>query len=181
MDETRFDDIAKALGSLTTRRLTFAALLGGVLGGLGLSDAEAKKSGKCKPACTACTTCKKGKCQKKNGKKRCKKGKCKPKANGTLCSVGTCQNGTCSCLGLQQTCISAVECCANTTCGHPVGTQGDRCCQPGGTPCPSGSGTTCCTGICDTATLQCFCKAIGQTCDSNSQCCTNRCVNSLCA
>ncbi len=43
MEDTGFDNVARALGSLTTRRLTLGALLGGALGRLGLADAEAKK------------------------------------------------------------------------------------------------------------------------------------------
>ena len=100
MEDTRFDDMAKALGSRTSRRLTLSALLGGAIGRLGLDEAEAAKSGKCKPKCDECEKCDKGKCDKKNGKKKCKKGKCKPKAAGTPCTLatgsgGACCNGTC--------------------------------------------------------------------------------------
>ena len=184
MEDTRFDTITKTLGALTTRRVTAGALLAGAFGVLGLAesdDAGAAESGKCKPKCGSCAKCDKGECEKKNGKKRCKKGKCKPKPNGTLCAGGTCQSGECICLGLQQTCVAPEECCPNTTCGHPVETQGNRCCQTASTACTEGTASTCCTGICDPATNRCFCKTTGQSCDSNSQCCSDRCVNSLCA
>jgi hypothetical protein len=98
VENTRFDDIARALGSLTTRRQTFGALLGGALSTLGLAqpeDVAAAKSGKCKPKCGECERCKRGDCNKKDGKTRCQKGKCKPKADETGCSVGTCQGGRC--------------------------------------------------------------------------------------
>ena len=43
MEETRFDEMTKVLGSLKTRRLTLGGLLGGALGTLGLAESEAKK------------------------------------------------------------------------------------------------------------------------------------------
>src|SRR5215218_6006278 len=70
MEDTHFDAMVKALGSLTTRRLTLGALMGGELGRLGLADVGAKKSGKCKPKCDECEKCHKGSCKTKNGKKR---------------------------------------------------------------------------------------------------------------
>ena len=75
-----------------------AAAIGGALGLLGLTDrndAAAARSGKCKQLCGECERCKRGDCDKKDGKKRCQKGKCKPNADGTGCSVGTCQGGRC--------------------------------------------------------------------------------------
>jgi hypothetical protein len=95
MEVTQFDDMAKMLGSRKTRRLTLGALLGGALSALGLAEAEAAKSGKCKRQPGECESCKKGRCKKQNGKKKCRAGKILPKANGTSCSVGTCQSGTC--------------------------------------------------------------------------------------
>ena len=97
MEENRFDDMAKALGPLTTRRLTLGALLGGALSALGLGEADAARSGNCKRNPGECETCQKGKCQNKNGTKKCRAGTIKPKANGTACSVGTCQDGGCAC------------------------------------------------------------------------------------
>ena len=54
MEDTRFHAMTKALGSLTTRRLTFGALLGGALGRLSVAETEAAKTGKCKPQCGEC-------------------------------------------------------------------------------------------------------------------------------
>jgi hypothetical protein len=62
METTRFDAIAKAFGSSATRRRALAALFGGTFGSLGFADAEAAKSGACRPACTVCQMCIKGKC-----------------------------------------------------------------------------------------------------------------------
>jgi hypothetical protein len=100
MEDIRFDTLARAVGSLTTRRLALAALLGGVFGRLGPAETAAKrKSGRCKPKCGDCYKCAKGKCRKNNqGEKVCKKGRCKLKATGTPCTTfrgGHCQNGTC--------------------------------------------------------------------------------------
>ena len=93
---------------------------------------------------------KKGKCERKNGKKTCKKGKLKPKANGTLCSLGACTNGACLASGTPGTttttttptpvpgftCTSETECperfqaCFGNACG-PCNASGD--CDAAGT------------------------------------------------
>jgi hypothetical protein len=99
MDRFHFDALTRSLTTAGSRRLALATLLGGAFGRLGLAGIEAKrKSGKCKPKCTACEKCDKGTCDKKNGKKVCKKGTCKPKAAGSPCTTfrgGVCQNETC--------------------------------------------------------------------------------------
>ena len=183
MDESRFDAIVRSLGTLATRRLTLGALVAATLGVRGLDEAEAATSGKCDPKCGPCATCNKGKCKKKNGKKKCKKGKCEPKTDGIACTLstgnGTCQAGKC-CLGLEQTCTSGDQCCSNTLCGHVVSSTADRCCLPGLTPCSPATQSQCCTGICgahpDTGQNVCFCKSPGDACDSDSQCCSGKCI-----
>lgn len=147
LEENRFDDMAKALGPLTTRRLTLGALLGGALSALGLGEADAARSGKCKRNPGECETCQKGKCQNKNGKKTCRAGKIKPKANGTACSVGTCQDGGCACPSGRALCGGVCQ----DPC--PLGQQRDPsscvCCKPSGTsPCTIGDNPTCCSGFC---------------------------------
>lgn len=97
MDAIRFDVLTRAWVAETSRRRTLAGVLAGVMGALGLAgpdDAGAAKSGKCKQKCGQCNFCEKGKCKKKNGKKRCKKGECKPVEGGTPCTGG---NGDCTC------------------------------------------------------------------------------------
>jgi hypothetical protein len=97
MDADRFDALAQQLDSLRTRRGTISTVLAGALAALGLvlPDETWAKSGKCQPKCGECKKCKKGKCEKKDGKQRCKQGKCKAKPNDTPCTGGTCQGGTC--------------------------------------------------------------------------------------
>jgi hypothetical protein len=74
------------------------------------------------------------------------------------------------------------KCCGGFLCGHPItSTAGDHCCNPAGTPCSSATASQCCTTICRTDNNLCFCKDSGQSCDSNSQCCSNTCTNGLCA
>jgi hypothetical protein len=104
MDANRFDTIAKALRSETSRRRTLGGLLGGSLGLLGLVRPDAswaldkRFDRDCKKQCDQCEKCEKGKCSTRNGKKRCDDGKCKPRANGVACAActgRTCTNGTC--------------------------------------------------------------------------------------
>lgn len=97
MEDTRFDTMVKALGALTTRRLTLGALVGGSLRFVGSADAAAKRSSRrCKPKCGECLKCHKGACHKKHGENRCTKGKCKPKADGIDCGAcRECQDGIC--------------------------------------------------------------------------------------
>ena len=81
MERDRFDALTPTLTTTGSRRgitrLLAGLTLGGSLGLLRLSQAEAK----CKKTCGPC--------------KRCTKGKCKPKAAGTACAGGTCQRGRC--------------------------------------------------------------------------------------
>jgi hypothetical protein len=71
MDADRVDAIAKFLIAETSRRRTLGGLLVTTLGLRGLlqPDDVWAKSGKCKPTCRECETCKKGRCNNKNGKK----------------------------------------------------------------------------------------------------------------
>ena len=114
MDADRFDALARSLTATGSRRRALTAL-GGSLGLLGLTHPNgvtAAKSGKCKPACGECEKCKKGDCDKKDGKKHCHKGKCKPKPDGTACSGGrACQAGSCVCPSGREFCGLGCGCC----------------------------------------------------------------------
>jgi hypothetical protein len=114
MDADRFDAMARALLSETSRRRTLGSLLGGTLAALGLTHSHETRarSRRCKPECGECETCKKGECKRKNGQKVCKKGKCRPKADGTACSGGrVCQAGTCGCASGREFCGLSCGCC----------------------------------------------------------------------
>jgi hypothetical protein len=154
MDGFDFDTLARAVGSLTTRRLALAALLGGAFGRLGLAETAAKrKSGRCKPKCSECQRCDLGRCRKNNqGKKVCKKSKCQPKATGTPCpafSGGLCQNGTCvnvkadpaNCGRLGNACDPAAVC-QNGVC-FPISTCPATTTQA----CPGGGAVVACGGV----------------------------------
>jgi hypothetical protein len=98
LDAQRFDTLLRSLSVAASRRGTLAAGLSGTLGLLRLAPPHdaAAKPGKCKPKCGECEKCKKGDCEKKNGKRVCKKGRCRAKAEGAACSAGTCQDGICT-------------------------------------------------------------------------------------
>jgi hypothetical protein len=92
MEALRFDRLARAFVSTSTRRGTLGLGAAGLLGALGLDavDGRKHKKKKCKKKC--------GLCQK------CKKGKCKPKRAGTLCGTG-------------KQCFANGECVACDVCG----------------------------------------------------------------
>ena len=160
MDAKRFDAIAKILVTARSRRWTRGGLLAGTLGLLASANPEevwSAKSGKCKQPCAACEQCDKGKCQKKNGKKRCRKGKCKPLARLAACAPGQMRNPV--------------------TCG---------CCSINGQTCsPAGPSSTCCSGRCgangsSSGTDFCSGRFGGQPCDFSEQCLSGICNNGTC-
>jgi hypothetical protein len=158
VDENRFDDLTKALGSPTNRRLTLSAFLGGALGVLGFTDAEAAESGRCQPRCGECEQCNRGSCRKtRHRQKRCNPGNCQP-LTGPACGIpsgGTCQNGICACPSGQDLCggVCRAFCPAGqmrvpSTCG---------CCRVAGVgPCNVGADVTCCSGRCAARTVAPF-------------------------
>ena len=158
MDADRFDTLARSLTSVGSRRRALGAALSGALGALGMAEvdeASAARSGKCKRKPGECERCDRGKCEKKDGKKRCKAGKIKVKASGTPCSNGFCQNGACTCTGLQASCSSSAECCSSTAaCAPNFCAPGiARCCLPLGAACAHscdccGQVVTCQSGKC---------------------------------
>ncbi len=159
MDPSRFDALARSLGSPASRRAAFGllAVIAAIRGG----DAEAAK---CKKPCGEC--------------KRCTKGKCKPARDGTKCGSGlTCQKGRCRCPSGKPPCPNdgkcGLFCCANgracdVVCSGPNGN--DYCCHPsrpvaicggcwqeGSKACPQGHQPGCC--------------GPGQVCCGDDHCC----------
>jgi hypothetical protein len=139
MDADRFDALSRALIAAGSRRGALAAALSGGLALLGLAhpdDAAAAKSGKCKPKCGECEKCDKGKCERKNGKKKCKQGKCKARAAGTPCTAfagGQCQNGSCfpvsTCPAtITSLCTPGTECASGSDCFCARSAEGNVLC-----------------------------------------------------
>jgi hypothetical protein len=196
VEDTRFDEMSKVLGSLKTRRLTLGALLGGALGALGLSEGEAKKKKKKKKKCKNL-----GPCQ------RCQNGKKKTQPDNTACTppgaaagTGRCAAGACIaqsppvppappspvCVTLGNACTQTgtgtAACCSPTVCGRAFNATANtfKCCNGPGSTCSAATASQCCSEGCNTNTnpATCACKSAGTACDDNSQCCSNRCVTS---
>ena len=179
MNSHGFDNLARLLGTATSRR-GIARFGSGALATLGFSSFEmlAAKSGKCKQKCGFCAKCDKGKCTRKNGKKRCKKGKCKAAKNGALCATngGVCQNGDCVCPDGRPTCKDGFCClhfhvCENGQCGCPDGLE--QCGESCVAPCPAGISTR--------NPITCGCCRINGgpfplPCNNPFPCCSEQCV-----
>ncbi len=170
MDGLQFDSLIKRLGTTRVTRvhalraLAAGALAGAVGVGVTRQEAGAKKNtNKCKRQPGECETCKRGKCEHKNGKKTCKAGKITAKALGTSCSGGTCQNGACiptpcSFVGLQVACSSSAQCCTSTT------------------------GAICEDNFCPQAGNVVCCQPVGGSCGKSCDCCgpTTQCIANVC-
>ena len=141
MDANRFDALTRALSAATrSRRGALAAALGGSLGLLGLAHPDsATAGGACKPACSECQTCQKGKCHKTKHGKKCKRGHCRPLPDGTVCASGNCRAGSCStcangvkngtetdvdCGGVCARCANARTCSSRNDCAGALCTGG---------------------------------------------------------
>jgi hypothetical protein len=132
VEDTRCNDMAKALGAQATRRLTLGALLGGVLGRLGISEAEAKKdkTKQTKPWCH----CPDGNPANCVTLKLNKKARQRHRQNHPFDSPGPCQPFTCP---AGQTNCDGV--CKNLNTDEAnCGTCGNIC----------AGGQTCCSGVC---------------------------------
>lgn len=200
MDARRFDAIAKALISETSRRRTLGGLLGGALAALGLAapdSADAAKSGTCKKECGLCEFCQKGKCKRtRSGTKRCKKGKCKAVENGTPCAFpanGGCTNGQCVCQDGTEECngVCFPLCAPNAQARNP---NTCVCCFVNNLPCtnttPEGArapqaNASCCSNVCLPAGASgtggfCSQGGAGAPCNVDANCASDDCDNGIC-
>lgn len=149
MDGNRFDAFAKSISSTASRRRSLGALLGGGIAVFGLAkpdEAWSAKSGKCRETCGPCEACRKGKCKRKNGRKRCKPGTCELLPGLSECPAGQVRNPT--------------------TCG---------CCQANGQTCEQGGGNPgnlCCSGGCFDIGERTICRGLpaGRRCEFGAQC-----------
>ena len=170
MDSTQFDDLARTVGRMASRRTTLRAALGALVALPGIAELRAKgrrvraagpcgdggpKANECEKDKDCCTRiCKPGRGEK--GRCRCKKRGQRCKATRNCCKEAgqqlTCQSGTCqrvqtqpSCVGATGACTSSAECCPGRTCTAAAGTQ---CCSLPGEACSAavpGEQGTCCT------------------------------------
>jgi hypothetical protein len=171
MDADWFDTLARSLTAVGSRRRALTAAFAGSLGLLGLSHPDGSAAGgACKPACSECQTCKKGKCHKTKHGKVCKKGTCQAKAESIGCSTGRCQGGSCVAATGGNGCPEGQKPCG------PACILAGQCCTS--TDCPTG--TTCCSHLCtDTTTDPRHCGdciticSVGTTC-AGGRCCTAR-------
>ena len=199
MDPDRFDALSRPLIATGSRRRAVAAV-GGALGLLGLAhpdEATAAKSGKCKPKCGACEKCKRGDCDRKDGRKRCKKGKCQPKADGAACAERRCCGGACvdtsndprNCGSCDTRCQVNAVCSAGTcTCVRGVCDAADAACCPTTAARPEACRCTGATDprtcetagsldLCPAGTVACLgprcgsCCPTGTTCDTSTGTC----------
>jgi Stigma-specific protein, Stig1 len=170
MEETGFDDMAKAFGSRTTRRLTLGALLGGALGHLGLADAEGKKRKKSKKSKQTETTKPWCHCPDDNPTncvtlELTKKARQRHQQKDPFDTPGpceepfTCPAGQTNCAGVCQN-LQTDE----TNCG----TCGTSC----------GAVQGCCSGVCTNLnTDEANCGTCGHACAVGQTCCYGVCKN----
>jgi hypothetical protein len=141
MDAIRFDTLARSLTTSGSRRRAVAAALGSALGLFGLAHPDdAMAGGACKPACTECQSCKKGKCHKTKHGKKCKKGTCQPTNDGLTCQNNPCREcrgGICSNRASDTCQGTPCKACRDGTCSN----------KPNETSC-NGTGK-CLTGVCN--------------------------------
>ena len=159
MDADRFDTLTRSLTVAGSRRRALGPRSAARSWRSELADpddAVAARSARCRRKPGECERCDRGKCEKKDGKKRCKAGKIKSKPFGTPCSLGTCQNGAC---------IAA----ATTTIAPPT--------PPAPLTCPQG--LTNCNGVCRNLDVETAnCGACGRVCPGTNQaCCSGVCQN----
>jgi len=160
-EENFFDDLARGLadGTLTrgkALRLMGAAVVGGVLGSLGIGEAVADP-----PGC------------KRNGK-NC--------TRDEQCCSGNCSGGSCQAQSTTTTTSSTTSTTTSSTTSTST-TSTTSMCLPQRATCTAD--TQCCSGLCTTLTgvsgLVCFsCRGFGGACAANETCCTGTCENGTC-
>jgi hypothetical protein len=168
VEDTGFNDMAKALGAQATRRLTLGALLGGVLGRLGISEADAKSEADTKKGKTKLTKpwchCPDGNPANCVTREFTKKARQRHRQKHPFDTPGPCQPFTCP--AGQTTCDGV---CANL--------QTDETnCGTCGTTCGAVQG--CCGGVCKNLnTDEANCGTCGNTCAGGQTCCSGVCKN----
>jgi hypothetical protein len=170
MDANRFDAISRSLATMPSRRMVLRLLAGSALGGtLGWLHNEESAAHDAREDC-----------KKKSGraKRRClKRAKAHNATHCGPCTGGTCTNaGVCTCPGIEELCQGACrEACGidqirnHGDCSCCV--ENDRFCQPGGTPCCSGT----CSSPSPSEPPTCQGRADGASCTFDGQCDSGNC------
>jgi hypothetical protein len=165
-EEGFFDELARGLadGSLTrgkALRLMGAALVGGVLGSVGIGEASADP-----PGC------------KRNGKHCTRDNQCCSRN----CSSGTCQaqttTTTTSSTTSTSTSTSTTTPTTSTSTSTTSTTTTPMCIPNGSSPCTTGS--QCCSGRCGFLPIGICCGGIGASCTTGNECCNRSCVGGKC-
>jgi len=167
MENERFDDMARLLARVTTRRAAVGMALAAAIGGSGAAEARICRAAGA--SCTARTVCCNGTCPTGNAVPRGQRNRCPCSAGLTWCS----------------------SVCLDLTTTSNCGSCGNQC--PAGIPCTDGScciatGNTCtndgdcCSGICETASGTCKAALldIGATCLASDDCVSGHCEGGLC-
>jgi hypothetical protein len=175
MDDSHFDNLARDVGRIASRRRALQVLAAGtVRGGLGLISrggaaaltlavgqtvASAKKRKRCRRPCEPCQRCKRGRCQPGPNDLPCPD-------DGNPCTIDVCAAGQCT---------------------HPVKANGTPCaggqqCVDGQCGCPEGAqlcGERCASLLSDARN----CGSCGSRCALNEVCRSGRCecVNGSCS
>ena len=149
MDDDRFDEMAKSLIAATSRRRTVGALLGGVVGLIGLAEVGSSRR-------------RKNSARRRKEAKKEKLGKRvteEAKPGGAGKPSGRCLDGFANCRG---TCVNLAK--DRNNCGICA------------LVCPDGE--SCCAGVClATQTDNANCGACGKNCAAQQTCCGGACVN----
>ena len=145
MEAERFDAVTRTFVVPVSRRLTLGAVIAGALSLVGLGAEAAVKSPRCPHACSSCERCQRGRCHRRNGKKRCTKGNCVDLPDDTVCDgTGHCLFGFCNpqptCLPATQACTPSSPCCSGSCVGGA--------CAKGTIGAPCLSANDCLSGTC---------------------------------
>ena len=154
MDNSRFDALARAMASGTSRRAIFSLSFGAGLA-VSLWEPARGKGRLCRIGCGNCQQCVKQKCRKRRKHSLCGKRICAPLDDGTACPGGACRDGACVPAG-----------------GSPPPVGGA---PPSHEQCNSGQMS--CAGDCvDLTRDEVNCGACGHSCDADAECQDGVCV-----
>src|SRR5687768_5852805 len=164
MDDSRFDTLARSVGTAGSRRRALAGLLLGSLGLVGWVSADEVAAHDIS-----------GKCKKKSGKakKKCKK-KAKKHAAQHATEGGSGGGGTFCASQPDDTACTGGRC-LNGTCNPTPA------CKPTDQPCPGGSAECCGGGCSGGSTARCIGRVSdGSACQVGQDCISGRCIGHRC-